>query len=874
MPTFRAGTILTLLELKADKFVAGVRRADKKLANFREGLDRASQGFSGIATRATVAFAGLAAGIGFATKAGASFQDAIVNVGAVAGVSGAALEELEQVALDAGSTTKFSAIESADAMFNLASQGLNTADQMKNVLKPSLDLAAASQADIGLATEAVLGTLAAYGKGMDKATEVSDLFSRANEKSQLNLFNLSEAMPLVAATADGLNISLEDTISVLGGLARANIKGRRAGTALKTSLGLLAKATGPAAAELKKLGFNQARVNKLLSTPIKLFEELSAAGLSAAQAFQIFGTEGGPAVIAITKQIPAIKSLRAELEKAGGSAARVAKTQLASFGNFITLIGSKLELLRIKIFDALEPALRAVGKVLSGIIVTMTNFVKKNQKLTATLILTATAVTGGVAVLAGLAAILISTAAAMIGFKISMFGVRRAFPGLTARITAAKVAMLGLKVAGVGLAFFLGFQLGKALDKLIKDKFPKLDKIINNLIGTIVGFNKKMDNLKGTATDTANQIDVAAGNLKKFSAKDTGLQKASKAMRELGLDVKTLPPSVKNALRETKSWSKAAEILRAHAANIRKSNTLAAAAAKKAADEAERNAAAGKGPPAAGGVGEVEGVVGKTPEELRADGLKMLDALKEDLKFRDLTRDQEALIRIRELTAAGILSAQEVAFVEEELAERIKQKQQEAAEQEAQNKAQQIDAALGLTSAFQGFFKGMILGNKKLKESIAQLGKSILSSIVSSLIKAVVQALILNTILKGLGLATGGAAKVAGGADGGQIKAAGFANGGGIALTSLGLPSGEDGFIAARAGEFMLSRESVRSLGGANALDSLQQALAAGALGGGGGKMEVTVIGKVEAIGEVSQEAVDNFVEKVVDQIRFRFGNI
>ena len=123
MGTFRAGTIQGVLELSSKRFVSGLRRADKATEDFRGSLEKLSAGLGGIASRAGVAFAGLAAGIGLATKVGSDFQDEIVNVGAVAGVAGKGLQDLEKIALEAGDATKFSATEAAQAMFNLASQG-------------------------------------------------------------------------------------------------------------------------------------------------------------------------------------------------------------------------------------------------------------------------------------------------------------------------------------------------------------------------------------------------------------------------------------------------------------------------------------------------------------------------------------------------------------------------------------------------------------------------------------------------------------------------------------------------------------------------------------------------------------------------------
>lgn len=876
MGTFRAGSILTILELNSERFVAGIRKADKKTQDFRESLDRLSQGFSGIAVRSAAAFAALATGIGIATKIGAEFQDEIVNVGAVTGAAGDALQELEDIAIKAGESTKFSATEAAAAMFNLGSQGLKTADEFKSVLKPALDLAAASQADVGLATEALLASLAGFGLKTSQATEVADLFSAANENSQLNLFNLSRALPLVAATADGLGVSLKDTTAILSGLAEAGIKGQRAGTGLKVALGLLAKASGPAAKELEKLGFRQNRINKLLPTPIKLFSELSKAGLTAAQALQIFGLEGGPAVLAITKQLPKINALRDALDKGAGSAARVAAIQLTSFGNQMKLLGSKVQTLAIQIFKSLEPALRDIRDRVEAVVISMVNFVKNNRGLVKAVLLGATAFTGILAAVTGFLAILFSGVAAVVSFKVSIIGLTAAFPALAKVITLANVKMLAFGAGMIGIAAVAGFQFGKLLDKFIRDKFPLFSDGLDQIVKKLINFETAMRRA-ATATERtfALGLEKAAKRIDgvNLSAR-FGLRSIKNAAKDAGLEFDQLSPSLKKALQGVEDGTEAAKLFRAEAERINKSLALQAKLQEKAAEAAR----AGRIDEPGAEFGEVTGGGAADPENAkrRVAALKFLEGIKEELATKDMTRDQITLTRLQEFTDKRILSEQEVADIKLALQAQVAEEEQKLQTQKELAFAQQLDNQLQLTAASANFIEDVVTGQETIGEAAKNLGKTILQTLVKSLAQAVAKAIILDGILKKIAKgqgAGGGAAKKVGGLLG-LLGPVGSIIGSILPFQAGGeIPSGEDGFIAAEAGEFMLSRKSVRALGGAGALDSLQEVLAGGSPGAGG--MQVTVIGKVESLtGDVSQDQVERFVEKVVDRINFRFGSI
>jgi TP901 family phage tail tape measure protein len=880
MGTFKAGTIQAFLELKADKFVAGIKKADKRTQGLRESMDRLSQGLGGIAVRATAAFAGLATGIGLAVKVGAAFQDEIINVGAVAGVAGKQLEEMERIAIDAGEATKFSATEAAKAMFNLASQGVKGADAFKNLLKPALDLAAASQTDVAFTSEIVLTTIKAFRLEFTDAAKVANVFSAANENSALTVERLALALKPVAPVAGALGIEIEEVTAVLGVLVSSGFQAEEAGTALRNIFLRIQKPVGKAKKILDKAGLSIERLGKLSKDPARLIEALRDANLSTADSLEIFGTRAVAAFLTLKENVPEIDRLTKAVTGTN-SAADIAAIQLRSFGNQAKLLLSKIQTLAIEIFKTVEPALRAMIDVISGIVVKIVEFVRENRGLTKVLLLGATAVTGAVAAITGLAALVASAGVAFLSFKIGMAGVTALLPAFASGLSLAAVGMLALQTAGVALVGVLAFQFGKFLNKLIKDKFPALDKAINGIVRRLIGLTAELESVTGTTADTADRFDRLANAVEGFAGRKT-LGNLKAEAKRLGIEFKNIPPSLKEALKTAGSWENRAAVLREHAGSIRKATAKIAADQKKAADEAERAAKA----LVAGVEDSREDVIDAPDPEAaakrREEGLKLLDSLKDELAFRDVTRDQESLIRLNGLVEKRILSEREVAGVKAQLEEKIRLDEAETQRMRESAFAQQLEAITGATAAFAKFLEDGLLGNKTLKESFKDLGKSILVSIVSALAKAVAKALILDGIMKQIGKnAAKGAGK--GGKKGGGILGAigslfgpvggaiGGAIGGILPFQAGGLiPRGEDGLIAAQAGELILSRSTVSALGGGGAAEALQSAIQGG-MAGGGTTIQLKAVLET-ATGDVPQGTVDRFAEQIIDRLNFRFG--
>jgi len=169
------------LAASIERSFGGLRRSFRHIG---AGLAEIEAGFSRLA-RAVAPFAIAVGGLsGLGIKLAADFERAMADVAAVLGKPIDAIQDLTEYAKRMGIETVFSAREAAEAMYYLASAGYD-AKEIMAALRPALDLAAATQADLAFATETVVTALAGFRYESDEAARVANTFAAAISGSHL-----------------------------------------------------------------------------------------------------------------------------------------------------------------------------------------------------------------------------------------------------------------------------------------------------------------------------------------------------------------------------------------------------------------------------------------------------------------------------------------------------------------------------------------------------------------------------------------------------------------------------------------------------------------------------------------------------------------
>lgn len=290
---------------------------------------------------------------------GMQFEQGMANVSAISGATGAELTALSDKAKEMGATTKFSAIEAADAMGYMGMAGWNSS-QMIDGIAGIMNLAAASGEELASVSDIVTDSLTAFGLKASDSAQFADVLAVASSKSNTNVSLLGESFKNVAATAGAMGYSMQDTTTALGLMANAGIKGSDAGTSLRGVMTRLAKPTAEVKQAMTALGISAVNTDGSMKPLSTLIPELQTAFSSLTDsekgqyATMIAGKNALSGFLSIVNSSPDdFYSLSDAINNSEGAAQSMADTMNDTVSGKLTLLKSQFEGVKIAIFDAL-----------------------------------------------------------------------------------------------------------------------------------------------------------------------------------------------------------------------------------------------------------------------------------------------------------------------------------------------------------------------------------------------------------------------------------------------------------------------------------------------------------------------------------------
>ncbi|MGN0149332.1 MAG: phage tail tape measure protein [Clostridia bacterium] len=290
---------------------------------------------------------------------GMQFEQGMANVSAISGATGAELTALSDKAKEMGATTKFSAIEAANAMGYMGMAGWNSS-QMIDGIAGIMNLAAASGEELACVSDIVTDALTAFGLKASDSAQFADVLAVASSKSNTNVSLLGESFKNVAATAGAMGYSMQDTTTALGLMANAGIKGSDAGTSLRGVMTRLAKPTKEVSEAMTALGISAVNTDGSMKPLSTLIPELQTAFSSLTDsekgqyATMIAGKNAMSGFLSIVNSSPDdFYSLSDAINNSEGAAQSMADTMNDTVSGKLTLLKSQFEGVKIAIFDAL-----------------------------------------------------------------------------------------------------------------------------------------------------------------------------------------------------------------------------------------------------------------------------------------------------------------------------------------------------------------------------------------------------------------------------------------------------------------------------------------------------------------------------------------
>jgi len=318
--------------------------------------------------------AGLTASVVAATKLRGEMARLQAQTGATAGAIESARLSVKALARD----SKFGPAEGAAGIRALTQAGLDLDTAMK-ALPSAASLATAGHIALGDAARSVAGVLVDFSLGGEKAAHVSDVIGKAAQDGRTSIGEMGQALNASADAAAMFGVPMEDVSAALAVMARNGTSGARAGNVYSRALFAVAKATGPAADTLKRLGINasEARIRTEGFTPIleELREKASTTDL--AEIFSVRNVrEMGDALGFVKGEVAGLADGYKTLAGWTENAAKVAEDSLGGAlerlgsmaANLGTSFGDVFERgLTVILRDAVLPLLKEANETIEGL---------------------------------------------------------------------------------------------------------------------------------------------------------------------------------------------------------------------------------------------------------------------------------------------------------------------------------------------------------------------------------------------------------------------------------------------------------------------------------------------------------------------------
>jgi len=200
----------------------------------------------------TAIIGGIASAFKNALNTITEFDQSMANVSAITMATKEEMKQLREIAIQYGTSTKFTASEVAGLEVELGKLGYTT-QQIIDATGGVAMAAAATGESLQKTAEIVGSVTMAFGLSAGESQRVADVMSQSFNSTALGLDNFSEAIKYVAPVAKQAGVSLEETTALLGILANNGIKGSMAGTALRQIMGELVGTGGNLQDKLKEL---------------------------------------------------------------------------------------------------------------------------------------------------------------------------------------------------------------------------------------------------------------------------------------------------------------------------------------------------------------------------------------------------------------------------------------------------------------------------------------------------------------------------------------------------------------------------------------------------------------------------------------------
>lgn len=271
----RAGGQLSALDRqKLDQLEREVREGEVALTRFRAAGDRAAVGLgtsfkaAGAAVRSALlpilpllTLGGAAFAAADSVRQAAEFEKALAGISAEAGITGVALDQLKQQALETTRALGISEAKAAPALLKAITDGSTDAADGLSIFSAAARLASATSGDLTRTVDVLNSVLNAFREqGLDAAEAADVLFTTAVRGGKLDVDELAGGIGAVLPLVQGMGISFQELSAVIIASTKAGGGFQQGMQAVRGVLGVLTGDNEAAAEALRGIDFSGARI--------------------------------------------------------------------------------------------------------------------------------------------------------------------------------------------------------------------------------------------------------------------------------------------------------------------------------------------------------------------------------------------------------------------------------------------------------------------------------------------------------------------------------------------------------------------------------------------------------------------------------------
>ena len=370
------------VEITADnsKLYKGLEEAENKLEEFSGNVEDLGAAFAGLG-------ATFAAPAALGVKAFADFEQRILTLKGVTKATSEELQKMNDVALELGASTSWSASQVADGMTALGRMGFNPSE-IVNAISPVMDLARG----LGVAIDDAAGMLGAslnqFGAGAVEAVKYADILTKATNSAAISSTELGESLKYSGAAGSAVGQSIEDVVALTMSLRNMGLDASQAGTALRTIF--LSLQDAKKAGQFEDLfNVNLRGADGQLRSLVEVFAEAQQAaqgmGDTLAGTVQgLFGTEAATAGVSLLAA-PDLTQNKDALKASAGAAKELREEMESGLTGSFDALKSAVEGASIALGDALGPEIKGLAESITKIASALIGFIEDNKDLVKTL---------------------------------------------------------------------------------------------------------------------------------------------------------------------------------------------------------------------------------------------------------------------------------------------------------------------------------------------------------------------------------------------------------------------------------------------------------------------------------------------------------